>query len=100
MTQTATSDLPQAWGTTSEGEFTRLGTLFAFGMGAFAVFITFPVGIIGIALSCMGLDRIKRRDPSAQKFLIWSWILFVPGTVIGVPLTLLFLASLLRSVLT
>ena len=53
-----------------------------------------------LVFSCTGLDRIKRREPSARKFLIWSWILFVPGTVIGVPLTLLFLASLLRSVLT
>ena len=100
MTQTATLDLHQPWGTTTQGEFTRGGTLLAFVMGAYGVFITFPLGIVGIVLSCVGLDRIKSRDPSGRKFLIWSWICFVPGTVIGVPLTLLLISSILKSLLT
>ena len=100
MTQTAALELRAPWGTTPEGELTSQGTLIAFVMGTYATFITFPLGIVGIVLSCMGLDRIERREASARKFLIWSWICFVPGTVIGVPLTLLFLSSVLKSLLT
>jgi hypothetical protein len=85
------------WGTTSEGELDRRGTLLGSIMGTYAVFVTFPLGILGIVLSCMGLDRLKRGNPSARRFLVWSWVCFVPGTLIGVPLTLILLFSLLRS---
>jgi hypothetical protein len=95
MTQMATPGLRLPWGTTPEGELTREGTILGSVMGTLAVFVTLPLGVIGIVLSCMGLDRIRRHDPSAKRFLTWSWICFVPGTVIGVPLVLLFLASLL-----
>jgi hypothetical protein len=97
MTQTATEQLRLPWGTTSEGEFTRRGTIVASVMGTLAVFVTLPLGVAGIVLSCMGLDRLRRHDASARKFLIWSWILFVPGTVIGVPLVLGFLGNLVAS---
>jgi len=100
MTQTATLELRLPWGTTAEGEFTRAGTMLAFVMGAFAVFITFPLGIIGIVLSCMGLDRIHRRDPAARRFLLWSWICFAPGAVIGTGLVILGLVSLVTWLVT
>ena len=100
MTQTATLELQQPWGTTPEGEFTRVGIILAFVMGSFAVFITFPLGIIGIVLSCIGLDRIQRGDPSARKFLRWSWICFVPGGLIGTALVILVLLSLWSRLLT
>ncbi len=101
MTQAAMSRIEQVpWGTTPEGELTTPGTIVGGVMGTYAVFITFPLGILGIVLSCMGLDRIPRQDPAARKYLMWSWICFVPGTVIGVPLTLLLLASFVNAVLT
>jgi hypothetical protein len=88
------------WGTTPEGELTRNGTIVGGVMGTYAVFITFPLGILGIVLSCMGLDRVRRGNPAARKFLLWSWISFVPGTVIGVPLTILLVVGLLKSLLS
>jgi hypothetical protein len=103
MTQTA-ADLPVTgrlpWGTTSEGELTTAGTVVGGLMGTFAVLVTFPLGVLGIVLSCLGLDRIARQEPSARRFLMWSWICFVPGTLVGVPLLLLLIASSLRSLLT
>jgi hypothetical protein len=48
-----------------------------------AVFLTFPLGIAGIVLSCMGLDRVKTDPATARTLLMWSWILFVPGTILG-----------------
>jgi len=101
MTQATMSRIEQVpWGTTPEGELTTPGTIVGGVMGTYAVFITFPLGILGIVLSCMGLDRIPRQDPSARRYLVWSWICFVPGTVVGVPLTLLLLASFVNAVLT
>jgi hypothetical protein len=98
MTETATQELRLPWGTTPEGEFTRKGTILASAMGTLAVFVTLPLGVTGIVLSCIGLDRIRRHDPSARKLLVWSWVLFVPGTVIGVPLVLAFLGNVLLSI--
>jgi hypothetical protein len=63
--------------------------------GTYAVLLTFPLGILGIVLSCMGLDRIRRGEPSAGKLMLWSWVCFAPGTVLGVTLTVLLIASLL-----
>ena|SRR5690349_24691057 len=98
MTQTATPEIRLPWGTTPEGEFTRRGTIVPSVMGTLAVFVTLPLGVAGILVSCKGLDRIRRHDPSGRKLLIWSWILFVPGTIVGVPLVIAFLANLVASV--
>ena len=97
MTQTASPEVRLPWGTTPEGEFTRQGTIVASVTGTLAVFITLPLGVAGIVLSCMGLDRIRRHDPAGRKFLIWSWIFFVPGTVVGVPAVLIGLGTLVVS---
>ena len=69
-------------------------------MGTFAVLTFLPLGVAGIVVSCRGLDRIRRQDPSANRWLLWSWILFVPGTIVGVPLVLLLIATGLKSLLT
>jgi hypothetical protein len=94
MTQTMTEQR-MPWGTTPEGELTRNGTILGSVMGTLAVFITLPLGVAGIIVSCMGLDRIRRHDPSAASYLRWSWILFVPGTVIGTALAVFGLVKLL-----
>jgi protein-S-isoprenylcysteine O-methyltransferase Ste14 len=99
MTHTATTQLTLPWGTTPRGELTREGTIVGAVMGTFAVFTFPPLGIVGIVLSCMGLDRIRRDDPAARTYLTWSWICFVPGTLIGTVLVLLGLWNLLGSLL-
>ena len=95
MTQTASAQPRLPWGTTPEGEFARGGTILASVMGTFAVLTFLPLGVTGIVLSCMGLDRIKRHEPSTRTYLIVSWLLFVPGTVVGVPLVAILMISLL-----
>ena len=97
MTQSSAPELRLPWGTTDHGDFTREGTILESVMGTLAVFVTPPPGIVGIVLSCRGLDRIRRHDPAARKLLVWSWILFAPGTVIGVPLAIGPLVSLVYS---
>jgi hypothetical protein len=100
MTQTVDTTPTLPWGTTSEGEFTRQGTIVASVMGTLAVLTFLPLGVAGIVVSCLGLDRIRRQELSANRWMLWSWIMFVPGTVVGVPVVLLLLASLAKSVLT
>lgn len=80
--QGTTTALP--WGTTPAGEFTKQGLAAGSILGTFAVLLTFPLGILGIVLSCKGLDRIQSDPRTARKFLLWSWVLFIPGTIGGV----------------
>ena len=94
MTQ-AMTEQRTPWGTTPGGELTRNGTILGSVMGTLAVFITLPLGVAGIIVSCMGLDRIRRNDPSAATYVRWSWILFAPGTVIGTALAVFGLIRLL-----
>ena len=100
MTQSVATTPPLPWGTTSEGEFTRQGTIVASVMGTLAVLTFLPLGVAGIVVSCLGLDRIRRLELSANRWMLWAWIMFVPGTVVGVPVVRLLLASLAKSVLT
>lgn len=78
----STTTLP--WGTTLAGEYTKQGLAVACIMGTFAVVLTLPLGILGIVLSSMGLARIQSAPRTARKFLVWSWVLFIPGTLVGV----------------
>jgi hypothetical protein len=90
-----TAELP--WGVTSDGDFTRKGSTLAFIMGTFAVFFTFPLGVLGIVLSNMALNRVKGRPDTARKLALWSWISFIPGTILGSIVTVVVLNSLVIS---
>lgn len=84
-----TAELPR--GVTSDCDFTRQGSTVAFIMGTFAVFFTFPLGVLGIVLSNMALNRVKSRPGTARKLALWSWISFIPGAILGAIFTVLFL---------
>lgn len=88
-----TGQLP--WGTTAEGELDSNGVKLGAVIGTLAVFFTFPLGILGIVLNCMGLDRIQSEPEKARKLLMWSWITFIPGTVLGVAALLWLLVALI-----
>jgi hypothetical protein len=64
-------------------------------MASLAIFLTLPLGILGIVLNSMGLRRVKSNPPLARKLVIWSWVLFIPGTVVGLVGALLIGASIL-----
>ncbi len=89
------TDAGLPWGTTPDGELDRRGVAAGAVLGTLAIFLTFPLGILGVVLSCMGLDRIKTDPVAARKLLMWSWILFVPGTLMAVLLLVWGVASLL-----
>jgi hypothetical protein len=55
---------------------TRKGVAFAFVLGTIAVFFAFPLGILGIVLSCMGMDRVSTKPETARKLVAWSWAIF------------------------
>jgi hypothetical protein len=94
MSQTHPADrLP--WGTTAEGELSRSGLIAASIMGSLAIFFTLPLGILAIVLNSTGLRRIKSNPPLARKLLNWSWVLFIPGTILGVVALLLIVGAIL-----
>lgn len=102
-TPAMTHDVPQEvhaatglpWGTTPDGELDRKGVAAGFILGALAVFLTFPLGVLGIVLNCRGLDRIETDPEAARKLLMWSWILFLPGAILGVLLLIRVVTALL-----
>jgi len=52
MTQSSAPEVRLPWGTTDHDDFTREGTILASVMGRLAVFVTPPLGIVGMVLSC------------------------------------------------
>jgi hypothetical protein len=59
-----------------DGEMTRTGIVFAFVLGTVAVFLAFPLGILGIVLSNMGMNRVATKPETARKLVAWSWAIF------------------------
>ena len=63
-------------GVNADGEMTRTGLAFAFVLGTIAVFLAFPVAILGIVLSNMGMNRVSTKPETARKLVAWSWGIF------------------------
>lgn len=55
---------------------TRRGVVFAFVLGTIAVFAAFPLGVLGIVLSNMGMNRVSTKPETARKLVAWSWAIF------------------------
>lgn len=55
---------------------TRTGIVFAFVLSTIAVFLAFPLGILGIVLSNMGMNRVATKPEAARKLVAWSWAIF------------------------
>ena len=78
-------------GVRADGEMTRKGIACAFIFGTVAVFFAFPIGLLGIVLSNMGMNRVSTKPETARKLVAWSWAIFavtdciiVPAIVVGV----------------
>jgi hypothetical protein len=78
-------------GVRADGEMTRKGIAFAFILGTIAVFFAFPLGLLGIVLSNMGMNRVSAEPDTARKLVAWSWAVFavtdciiVPGILVSV----------------
>jgi hypothetical protein len=71
-------------GIRADGEMTRTGLLFAFVLGTIAVFLAFPLGILGIVLSNMGMNRVPTKPETARRLVAWSWAIFAVTDTIAV----------------
>jgi hypothetical protein len=63
-------------GLNADGDMTPRGVFFAFVLGTIAVFCAFPLGILGIVLSNMGMERVSTKPDIARKLVAWSWAIF------------------------
>jgi glucan phosphoethanolaminetransferase (alkaline phosphatase superfamily) len=63
-------------GVGADGAFTRRGVVFACALGTIAVFLFFPLGILGIVLSSMGMNRVSTKPEAARKLVAWSWAIW------------------------
>ena len=72
-------------GVRADGEMTRKGIAFAFVLGTVAVFFAFPLGLLGIVLSNMGMNRVSTKPETARKLVGWSWAIFAVTDCIIVP---------------
>jgi len=71
------------WGVTESGEFTRGGVIVAFVAGLWAVIMCLPMAVLGVVISCMGLDRVTSDPKTARSYLRWSWIIFAAAPLGG-----------------
>jgi hypothetical protein len=76
MSEIAASAPRLPWGIRADGEMTRRGLVFAFVLGTIAVFAAFPVGVLGIVLSNMGMNRVESKPDLARQLVASSWIIF------------------------
>jgi hypothetical protein len=60
-------------GVRPDGELTRTGVAFAFVLATVAVFLAFPLGVLGIVLSNMGMNRVSTKPETARRLVAWSW---------------------------
>jgi len=77
----------------ADGEMTRIGVTFAFIFGTIAIFFAFPLGLLGIVLSNMGMNRVSTKPETARKLVAWSWAIFAVTDFIIVPGILLSVFS-------
>lgn len=87
---TSTDVLP--WGTTPDGELTPTAAVVGAVLGTIAVFALFPLAVLGIVLSCMGLNRINTDLVAARRLLAWSWLVLAGSA--AVPLVMLLVVAL------
>lgn len=73
------------WGTTRDGQLTGPAKVVAGVLGTISVMACFPLGIAGIVLSSMGLDRVTTDPVRARRYLTTSWwLLGVAPTLVVV----------------
>ncbi|WP_460362636.1 hypothetical protein [Actinocorallia lasiicapitis] len=72
---------------------TRTSVIAAFILGTLAVFTAFPLGILAIVLSNMGMERVRTDLPKARKLVAWSWGIFAV-TDLAVIITIVTLLAL------
>lgn len=82
-------------GVQADGTLTNKATPVAFILGTVAVFALLPVGVLGIVLNNMGLERVQSDPEKARKLVAWSWgILAVTNALALTALAVVLIVSL------
>lgn len=76
-------------GAKANGELTRTAKTLGAILGTIAVFTFFPLGILGIVLNCMGLDRVTSDPYNARRLMRASWITLATAPTLAVVLAVL-----------
>ena len=77
------------WGLKRDGTFTRTGEALGFCLGILATFTCLPLGIAGIVLSCIGMDRVRLNLPCSHPYMRASWTCFMAAPLTTLAILLL-----------
>jgi hypothetical protein len=73
---------------------TRRAATIGFILGIICVFGAFPLAIVGIVLSNMGMNRVHSDPAKARTLVAWSWgVLGVTSVLVLLGVTALVLAG-------
>lgn len=70
---TASADQRLPLGLRPDGSMTRRASTIGFILGIICVFGAFPLAILGIVLSNMGMNRVHSDPAKARTLVAWSW---------------------------
>ncbi|REE97242.1 hypothetical protein [Thermomonospora umbrina] len=73
-------------GVQADGTLTRKATPIAFVMGTLAVLVLLPLGVLGVILNNMGLERVQSSPEPARKLINWSWGILAVADVLALVL--------------
>ena len=77
-----------------DGSMSRRASTIGFILGTICVFGAFPLAILGIVLSNMGMNRVQSDPAKARTLVVWSWgVLGVTSGLVLLGVTALVLAG-------
>ncbi|TNY37706.1 hypothetical protein [Thermomonospora catenispora] len=79
-------------GVQADGTLTPAATALGFVTGTVAVLTLLPLGVLGIILNNMGLERVQTAPDRARTLITWSWVILAASSVLGVALVVAALA--------
>ena len=90
----AAADQRLPLGLLPDGSMTRRAATIAFILGTICVVGAFPVAIVAIVLSNMGMNRVQSDPAKARKLVAWSWgVLGMTSVLVLLAVTALVLAG-------
>ena len=88
----ASADQRLPLGVLPDGSMTRRAATIGFILGTICVVGAFPLAIVGIVLSNMGMNRVQTAPAKARRLVTWSWwILGVTSGLVLLGVTALLL---------
>lgn len=70
-------------GVQADGTLTPAAMVLGFITGTVAVLTLLPLGVLGIILNNMGLERVWTAPARARALITWSWVILAASSVLG-----------------